>query len=162
LSPGVGMDRFVCAPPTVACSEHSPTTCTPSHPIRPVVPSAALPHLRLRTDRVSSDVAADARGDVAFTSTRGNTAYGSVRTETVYLLRRGARAVQPVHRKRVAFAVCERQATVSWRGRWLLYTASEGPAVAVNTSMRRAVDFSSTIASLPGDGAQDVTASWIE
>jgi hypothetical protein len=57
-----------------------------------VISSTALPHLKLRTDRVSSDAAADARGDVAFTATRGNTAYGSKGTETVYLLSRGAHA----------------------------------------------------------------------
>lgn len=126
-----------------------------------VVSSTALPHLRLRTDRVSSDIAADAYGDVAFTATRGNTANGSMGTETAYLLRRGARGVQILHRKRIAFAVCERQATVAWRGRWLLYTASEGYAVAVNASSRRTVDFSSTIARLPGTSGQDFAASWI-
>lgn len=126
-----------------------------------VVSSTPLPHLRLRTDRVSSDVAADAGGDVAFTSTRGNSAYGSKGTETVYLLQRGGREARPVRREGVAFAVCERQATVAWHGRWLLYTASEGYAVAVNTSTRRAVDFSSTISRLPGTGAQDFTAGWL-
>lgn len=127
-----------------------------------VVSSTPLPHLRLRTDRVSSDVATDAEGDVAFTTTRGNTAYGSKGTETVYLLQRGAQEAQPVHREHVAFAVCERQATVAWHGEWLLYTTSEGYAVAVNTSTRRALDFTSTISRLPGRGAQDFTARWLD
>jgi hypothetical protein len=125
-----------------------------------VTSSTALPHLNLSTDRVSSDVAADSRGDVAFTATRGNTAYGSKGTETVYLLPRGAHTAQPLYRKRIAFAVCERQATVAWHGAWLLYTASEGYAVAVNAATRRAVDLSSTIARLPGMDAQDFTAKW--
>jgi hypothetical protein len=125
-----------------------------------VISSTALPHLKLRTDRVSSEAAADARGDIAFTATRGNTAYGSKGTETVYLLRRGARTAQPLYRKRIAFAVCERQATVAWHGTWLLYTASEGYAAAVNAATRRAVDLSSTIARLPGMDAQVFTAKW--
>jgi hypothetical protein len=125
-----------------------------------VISSTALPHLKLRTDRVSSDAAADARGDVAFTATRGNTAYGAKGTETVYLLPRGAHSAQPLYRKRIAFAVCERQATVAWHGTWLLYTASEGYAVAVNAATRRAVDLSSTIARLPGMDTEDFTASW--
>lgn len=125
-----------------------------------VISSTALPHLQLRADRVSSAAAADARGDVAFTATRGNSAYGSQGTETVYLLPRGAHAAHPLYRQRIAFAVCERQATVGWHGAWLLYTASEGYAVAVNAATRRAVDLSSTIARLPGIDAQDFTARW--
>ena len=102
----------------------------------------------------------DAGGDVAFTATKGNNAYGSSGTETVYLLPRGAHSAQPLYRKRIAFAVCERQATVAWRGAWLLYTTSEGYAVALNAATRRAVDLSSTIARLPGMDAQDFTAKW--
>ncbi len=126
-----------------------------------VVSSTALPHLKLNTDRVSSEVAADAAGNVAFTATRGNTAYGSKGIETVYLLRRGASGAQPLYRKRIAFAVCERQASLAWRGRWLLYSASEGYAAAVDTSSRRAVDLSSTISRLPGTDAQSFQASWL-
>jgi hypothetical protein len=126
-----------------------------------VISSTALPHLKLNTDRVSSDVAADAIGNVAFTATRGNTAYGSKGIETVYLLRRGASNAQLLFRKRIAFAVCERQATLVWRGRWLLYSASEGYAAAIDTSSRRAVDFSSTISKLPGTDAQNFQASWL-
>jgi len=126
-----------------------------------VVSSTALPHLKLSTDRVSSEVAADAAGNVAFTATRGNTAYGSTGIETVYLLRRGASSAQPLYRKRIAFAVCERQASLAWRGRWLLYSASEGYAAAVDTSSRRAVDLSSTISRLPGTDAQNFQASWL-
>jgi hypothetical protein len=127
-----------------------------------VISSTALPHLKLNTDRVSSEVASDAIGNVAFTATRDNTAYGSKGIETVYLLRRGASMAQLLFRKRVAFAVCERQASVAWRGRWLLYSASEGYAAAVDTSSRRAVDFSSTISRLPGTDAQSFTASWMD
>lgn len=126
-----------------------------------VISSAALPRLRLETDRISSEVAADAVGNVAFTATRGNTAYGSRGTETVYLLRRGASIAQPLYRERIAFAVCERQATLAWRGRWLLYSASEGYAAAVDTSARRAVDLSSTISGLPGTSAQNFRAGWL-
>jgi hypothetical protein len=127
-----------------------------------VISTTALRHLKLRTDRVSSEIAADAGGNVAFTATRGNTAYGSTGTETIYLLRHGTSSAQPLYRKRIAFAVCERQATLAWRGRWLLYSASEGYAAAVNASTRRAVDFSSTISRLPGTDAQNFTASWMD
>lgn len=126
-----------------------------------VISSTALPHLKLNTDRVSSEVAADTIGNVAFTATRGNTAYGSKGIETVYLLRRGASDAQPLYGKRIAFAVCERQASLAWRGRWLLYSASEGYAAVVDTSRRRAVDFSSTISRLPGTDAQNFQASWL-
>jgi hypothetical protein len=127
-----------------------------------VVSMTALPHLKLRTDRVSSEIAADAGGNVAFTATRGNTAYGSTGTETIYLLRHGSSSAQPLYRKRIAFAVCERQATLAWRGPWLLYSAGEGYAAAVNTSTRRAVDFSSTISRLPGMDEQGFEASWMD
>ena len=127
-----------------------------------VVSATTLPHLRLTTDRVSSDIAADASGNVAFTATRGNTAYGSKGTETVYLLRRDASDARPLYRKRIAFAVCERGAALAWHGPWLLYSASEGYAAAVNTSTRRAVDFSSTIARLPGADGQVTEASWLD
>jgi len=126
-----------------------------------VVASTLLPRAKLRTDRVSSEIAADVAGNVAFTATRGNTAHGSTGTETVYLLRRGASNAQPLYRKRIAFAVCERQAALAWRGGWLLYSASEGYAVAVDTSTRRAVDLSSTISRLPGTDAQNFQASWM-
>jgi hypothetical protein len=127
-----------------------------------VISTTALPHLKLRTDRVSSEIAADTRGNAAFTATRDNTAYGSTGTETIYLLRHGASSAQALYRKRVAFAVCERQAALAWRGRWLLYSASEGYAAAVHASTRRAVDFSSTISRLPGTDAQNFTASWMD
>jgi hypothetical protein len=126
-----------------------------------VVSSTALPHLKLSTDRVSSEVAADGAGNVAFTATRGNTADGSTGVETVYLLRPGANVAQPLYRKRLAFAVCERQATLAWRGRWLLYSASEGYAAAIDTLSRRAIDLSNTIAKLPGTDAQNFQASWL-
>ena len=126
-----------------------------------VIASTLLPRAKLRTDSVSSEVAADAAGNVAFTATRGNTAYGSTGPETVYLLRRGASDAQPLYRKRIAFAVCERQASLAWRGRWVLYSASEGYAAIVDTSSRRAVDLSSTISRLPGTDTKSFQASWM-
>src|SRR5438093_10832744 len=87
------------------------------------VSSALLPRPRTRVDGALGALAADRAGDVAFTATRGNTGHGSTGSETVYLLPAGARAAQAIYRARVDFAVCERQASLAWHGRWLLYSA---------------------------------------
>ncbi|HZT14689.1 MAG TPA: hypothetical protein VFA19_01970 [Gaiellaceae bacterium] len=125
-----------------------------------LVSATPLPQLNLRTDLVSSVVALDRGGDAAFTATRGNTAYGSRGVETVYLLRPGARRAEPVHRERVDFAVCERQAALAWRGRWLLYTTSEGYAAAIDVAGARAIDLSAVTRRLPGADGEDFAARW--
>lgn len=126
-----------------------------------VVSSMRLPHLPLRTDTVSA-VAVDSAGELAFTATRGNTAYGSTGVETVYLLDPGASRARPLYRERVEFAVCERAAALSWRGRFLLYSNSEGNAAVVATSGRRAtIDLSRTTRELPGLENKSFQASWV-
>jgi hypothetical protein len=67
-------------------------------------------------------------------ATPGNTAYGPAGSETVYLLSAGASTAQAIYRERVDFAVCERQPELAWHGAWLLYSASEGYAAAIDTS----------------------------
>lgn len=119
--------------------------------------ATALPRPLKPVDGVSSALAADADADaVAFTAARGNTASGSSGSELVYLLRPGARAARVVYREGVSFAVCERMAEVSWRGRWLLYSISEGNAALVDpTQPARSVDLSAAIARLPGMGGEE-------
>lgn len=124
-----------------------------------VVSTTPLPRLDLRTDVISSAPAADGSGDVAFTASRGNTGHGSTGTETVYLLRPGARRAVPIFRDRVAFAVCERQAALAWHGRWLLYSTSEGYAAAINASTGAAVDVSRATLRLPGID-ENFQAAW--
>jgi hypothetical protein len=117
-----------------------------------------------RADFVSSALAADDRSSaVAFTVTRGNTAYGSRGSELVYLLRPGATAARVVYRERLTFAVCERAASLSWRGRWLLYSASEGRVALIDTRRpARSVGLSASVARLPGMGGDEgrFDAAW--
>lgn len=126
--------------------------------------STRLPRPLKRADFLSSALAADAgSGAVSFTFTRGNTAYGSRGTELVYLLRPGASAARVVFRERLTFAVCERAASLSWRGRWLLYSSSEGRVALVDTHRpARSVDLSAEVARLPGLGGEDgrFDAAW--
>src|SRR5919201_4410740 len=119
--------------------------------------STALRRPARRADMVSSALAAGGDADaVAFTVTRGNTAYGSRGSEIVYLLRPGSTAARVVFRERLRFAVCERQAELSWRGPWLLYSTTEGHVALIDTSRpARSVDLSETIARLPGIGGDD-------
>jgi hypothetical protein len=127
--------------------------------------STLLPRPRAHADRAPGAVAADRNGNVAFTATDGNSAYGSRGTESVYLLAGGARAARPIYRERVDFAVCERQAELAWHDDWLLYSASEGYAAAIDTTQPdRSVELSLLIRRLPGmtaSGAdQFFDASW--
>jgi hypothetical protein len=128
------------------------------------VSSALLPRPRTRVDGALGALAADSAGDVAFTATRGNTARGSTGSEMVYLLPAGGRAARVIYRERVHFAVCERQSGLAWHGRWLLYSASEGYAAAVDTARpSRFVDLSSLVRGLPGmigGGGEVFEASW--
>jgi hypothetical protein len=128
--------------------------------------STALQRSRSRVDGVSSPLAASPDGrSVAFTLTRGNTAYGSRGSETVYLLRAGTRRAERLRIERLRFAVCERGADLAWHGRWLLYSASEGNVVVLDSrGRRRALDLTRTVLGLPGSGGGEghanVTASW--
>lgn len=96
--------------------------------------STVLPRRRARADWTPGALAADAKGDVAFTATRGNTAYGSSGFESVYLLPAGAQAARAIYHEHVDFAVCERGAALAWHGDWLLYSASEGYAAAIDAA----------------------------
>jgi hypothetical protein len=129
-----------------------------------VFASTALPGPLGRADVVSSALAADARASaVAFSVSRGNSAYGSRGSELVYLLTPGATAARVVFRERLTFAVCERAASLSWRGRWLLYSSSEGRVALIDTRRpARSLDLSETVARLPGMGGGEgrFDAAW--
>jgi hypothetical protein len=122
-----------------------------------VFASTQLPRPLKRADVVSSALAADARGRaVAFTATRGNTAYCSRGSEFIYLLMPGTTAARVVFRERLSFAVCERAATLSWRGPWLLYSSSEGRVALVDTRWpAKSVDLSTAVSRLPGMGGDE-------
>jgi hypothetical protein len=124
--------------------------------------ATVLPRPLRRADFVSSALAADSGGQaVAFTVSRG--AYGSRGREFVYLLTPGASAARAVFRERLTFAVCERAASLSWRGRWLLYSSSEGRLALIDTRRpARSVDLSVAVGRLPGMGGGDgrFDAAW--
>jgi hypothetical protein len=125
-----------------------------------------IPHGRSRVDGFSSSItAAPAARAVAFAATLGNTASGSHGSETVYLLRPGQSSAVPLYREQLEFAVCERQAELAWHRRWLLYSASEGSLVVIDTrGSRRAIDLSGLVSRLPGtgggEGHRNFSAHW--
>jgi hypothetical protein len=143
---------------------HSASRLVVLRPDGRVFASTTLPRPARRADMVSSALAAGGDADaVAFTVTHGNTAYGSRGSEIVYLLRPGTAAARVVFRERLRFAVCERQAELSWRGRWLLYSTSEGHVALVDTSRpAQSADLSETVARLPGMAGEEgrFDASW--
>ena len=56
----------------------------------------------------------------------------------------------------MTFKVCERMASLAWRGRWLLYGNSERQAAIVDISGERpGVELSELIARLPGTSRDD-------
>jgi hypothetical protein len=125
-----------------------------------------LPRREGETEGISSSLVADPQGNaVAFTAAAGEShdsdaARPAPGTETLYLLRAGAHTAIPVHTERVAFAACERGASLRWHGTWLLYTDSERNLVLVDTTgAHRAIDLTRVMHSLPGtrDG---FTAFW--
>ena len=125
-----------------------------------------LPRSRGESERISSPLVVAAQGDaVAFAATAGesndpNAARRAHGTETVFLLRPGARTAVPVHTERVDFKVCERGASLQWHGKWLLYSNSEGDLAVIDTTgIHHAIELSSLVHGLVGtrDG---FSASW--
>jgi hypothetical protein len=83
-----------------------------------------------------------------------------VGTEIVYVLRAGADSVAPVRVVRVAFAVCERGASLQWHGSWLLYANTEGTLAAIDTAgAHRVIELGGLVRGLLGTG-RGVDASW--
>jgi hypothetical protein len=117
-----------------------------------VVASTDLPAHPKHADGISSPIVANPAGTaVAFTATSGNTAYGSAGRETVYLLDVGEQRARPLFSEQLDFKVCERIASLSWQGRWLLYAATEARAAVVDSSGEAApIELGEVIAQLPG------------
>jgi hypothetical protein len=104
------------------------------------------------------------RGGVAFTVTHGYSGYRTRGVEEVDVLRPGGSVVRLL-RRRLRFALCARGGELSWHGRWLLYHATEGAVVAVDTATGRSVDLGRVATRLPGyvvdpEGAAGVRARW--
>jgi hypothetical protein len=102
---------------------------------------------------------------VAFTVAFGRTdnpnatrrAHGN---EIVYLLRADARAAIAIHVEQVAFAPCEREAGLQWRGSWLLYSNTEGNLAAIDTTgAHRAIELGGLARGLLGAG-HVIDATW--
>ncbi len=86
----------------------------------------------------SSPVEDPAGNTLAFTAAYGESTDPNVPTrargtEIVYLLRAGAHTGVPVHTQHVRFNVCERGASLSWRGTRLRYANSEGDTALIDT-----------------------------
>jgi hypothetical protein len=113
--------------------------------------SATFPRGRRWNAAGNSGLVADPEGRaVALTLTVGNTGYASHGAEWLLVLREGDRAARVLHRERLRFAVCERWTTLAWHGRWLLYSSTEGHALALDTGRRTLVDLTPLMARLPG------------
>jgi hypothetical protein len=128
--------------------------------------STPLPRDQGQPDGPSSQLQIAPRaGAVAFTVAFGradnpDTTRRARGTEIVYVLRAGADAVTPVHVARVAFAVCERGASLQWHGSWLLYANTEGTLAAIDTAgAHRVIELGGLVRGLLGTG-RGVDASW--
>jgi hypothetical protein len=118
-----------------------------------------LPRSQGESESISSSlVVAPHASAVAFSAAAGesndpNAAEPGHGTETVYLLRPGARMATSVHTERVDFKVCERGASLQWHGKWLLYSNSEGNLVAIDTTgAHRTVEVTRLVKGLSGTG----------
>jgi hypothetical protein len=128
--------------------------------------SATFPTGRRWNAAGNSGLVADPKGRaVALTLTEGNTGYAPGGAEWLVVLREGDRAARVLHRERLRFAVCERWTTLAWHGRWLLYSSTEGHALALDTVRRTLVNLTPLVARLPGGRPRgerkvELGASW--
>lgn len=132
-----------------------------------VYASTPLPRSHGQADTISSSVAFAPRDTaVAFTAATGladdpNSGRSTPGSETIYVLRRGARAATPVHRERVEFPPCVGEgATLQWQASWILYNGADDHAAAFDTAFpEHAIELGRLIRRLPGtrDG---FTAYW--
>jgi hypothetical protein len=131
-----------------------------------VFATAAFPAQRTRFSvAAQSGLVANASGSaVGFAVTRGNNGYGNAGVESLYLVRAGDSRPRMVYSGRLRFAVCERWASLSWRGDWLLYATTEGRTIALDGgSLRRGVDLTGIVrrlGSLDGERKIDAQVEW--
>ena len=122
-----------------------------------VFASTSLPRDGRQFDSPSSSLAVAPHAHaVAFTVALGRAGDPSVArrahgTEIVYVLRANSRAATAIHRERIAFWLCEREAGLQWHGSWLLYSNTEGTLTAIDTAVgHRAIELSRLVRRLIG------------
>lgn len=144
----------------------SPDRLTVLRPDGSTYASTPLPRTGGQTDTISGGpTVAPRQAAVAFTAAAGlpedpGNALHAHGTETVYLLRPGARSATAIHTEAVAFRACERGAEIQWHGVWLLYGNSEGNVVAIDaTGVHRAIDLTQPADRVLGTHS-GVSADW--
>jgi hypothetical protein len=82
-------------------------------------------------------------------------------TANVYLLRAGATRAQPIYRHHLGLSGCAVGANLSWHGRNLLYSSSDGTLAIVNTRTASATDLTPLARRLPHRAAAErALAGW--
>ena len=90
---------------------------------------------------VGSPAVSPRAGAVGFATVTDQLANRAVGTETVYVLRSGAREATPVHSERGSFGGCARWVTLQWHGTRLLYSSNQGNLAVIDTGpAHRAVE----------------------
>ena len=119
-----------------------------------VVSSTALPQGR-RVGVSAGPVLGASVRSVAFAVADGETSDGKEDTESVFVLAPGERRAREIDRHRLFIEGCARGASLAWRGRWLLYSTTEGRAVAYDTASAERVDLTPFLEQLPGARGAD-------
>jgi hypothetical protein len=128
--------------------------------------TAVFPAWRTRISVAGqSGLVANANGSaVAFAIARGNDGYGTVGVESIYLLREADSRPRMLYSRPLRFAICERWASLSWDGNWLLYATTEGRTVALDSSSPgRRADLSGLVrrlGSLDAERKVDAQVEW--
>ena len=112
-----------------------------------------------------SGLVANAAGSaVAFAVTGGDSGSGGTGRESLYVLQAGDRGAREVYSAPVQFAVCERWASLSWHGDRLLYAATEGTTLMLDSrDPTRRVDLTSAVhrlASIDAEGNVNAQVAW--
>jgi hypothetical protein len=109
-------------------------------------------------------VANTAGSAVAFAVTSGDSGSGGIGRESLYVLQAGDRSARPVYSGPVEFAICERWASLSWHGDWLLYAATEGKTLVLDSrDPTRRIDLTSVVqrlASIDAEGKVNAQVAW--
>ena len=122
---------------------------------------------RLRGKHVSvagnSGLVANRAGTaVALAVTEGKQGYGAVGRESLYVLHAGNGRPARIYSHRLRFALCERWSGLSWHDDWLLYAATEGTTVAIDTARpKRRIDLTAVAGSgRNGNGDANMRVRW--
>ena len=112
-----------------------------------------------------SGLVANAAGSaVAFAVTSGDNGNAPAGQESLYVLRAGDRSASELYSGKLRFAVCERWASLGWHGDWLLYAATEGKTLALDSrTPPRRIDLTQLVrrfASTDGEGKVNAQVQW--